>query len=92
MAYTDSLGGNWKMYEGEILPLKKSVLVTIAEKNSSLKTLRKYNSWSESIALIEIGKTVQKFFEKRKKEGGKSSAPTTPHLASPEVIINEKTK
>ncbi len=89
MAYTDSLGGDWKMYDEEILPLERSGLVTVAGKNSNLNTLRKYNSCSESIALIEIGKATQKSFEKGKKESGKSSAPTTPHLASPEVVINK---
>ena len=92
MAYADSQGGDWKMYDGGILPLDKSGLVTKVGKKSDLETLRKYNTWSESIALIEIGKAAQKSFEKRKKINGKGSAPTTPHLANPEVIINEKTK
>lgn len=92
MAYADSLDGQWTMYDGKILPLKDSGLQTEHGPKTDFSTLRKYCSWSESIALIEVGKAAEESFEKRSGNNSKSSASTTPHLASPEVIINNKTK
>ena len=93
LAYADTLTGPWTIYDEPILALSNSGLVQEHGNNSGLSTLRKYTSWSESLALIEIGNMTKKTYKARVQNKIKSSAPTTPHLASPEVIIdveNEK--
>lgn len=88
LAYTDSLIGPWKMYDGEILPLTQSGLVTKPGIPSTLNTLQKYNHWSENLALIKIGRDANKAWEERKKANIGSSSPITPHMASPDIIID----
>ena len=42
--------------------------------------------------MIEVGAKAKKAYEKRSKQKLKSSPPTTPHVASPEIFIDEKAK
>lgn len=92
LAYTDSLQGTWTMYDGEILPLAVSGTSTVAAPAIGINQLKKYVSWSELVALSKIGGDAKKAWEERNKQQMKSSPPTTPHVASPEVIIDESKK
>ncbi len=92
LAYADSLQGPWTMYDGEIMPLEKSGTSTVAAPAIGISTLKKYVSWSELVALSKIGGDAKKAWEARNAQKMKSSPPTTPHVASPEVIIDEVAK
>jgi len=73
------------------MPLAESGLAT--EKTamgSGVMDIRKYLSWSESIAMYKVGSDALKAWEKRNQQKIKSSPPTAPHIASPEVIIDEQ--
>ncbi|MEM6802972.1 MAG: hypothetical protein AAF696_16300 [Bacteroidota bacterium] len=93
LAYADCLRGPWKLYDGEIMPLEQSGLLSQrAEKASGIQDLLTYCSLSESWALYQIGEAANKDWEKRNKQKIKSSSPTTPHIASPEVIVDHDSK
>lgn len=89
LAYADSLQGPWTMHDQEILPLAVSGMATEAAPAIGLSKLNEYVSWSELVALFKIGGDAKKAWEERNKQKMKSSPPTTPHIASPEVIIDE---
>lgn len=42
--------------------------------------------------MIEVGAKAKKAWEERSRQKLKSSPPTTPHVASPEIFIDEKAK
>ena len=91
MAYAEEVVGPWNIYDGPILPLAQSGMAqTPSEKASTLRELRKYLHWSEIAALSKIGKAAKKAYETRTKLKMKSSPPTTPHVASPDVIIDHE--
>ncbi|MGB1242464.1 MAG: hypothetical protein ACPG49_08080 [Chitinophagales bacterium] len=91
LAYADSLAGSWTMYDGEIMPLSKSGLAAQkAVMDSGMMDILKYLSWTESIAMYKVGNDALKAWEKRNQQKIKSSPPTSPHIASPEVIIDEQ--
>ena len=92
LAYADSLQGPWTMYDGEILPLAQSGTSTVESPAVGINTLKKYMSWSEASALMKIGGDAKKAWEERIQQQMKSSPPTTPHVASPEVLIDEASK
>jgi len=88
MAYADSLTGPWTMFDGKVLSLENSTMATESGQLSNLSTLRQYTSFSETYVLIQVGNANKKSNEIREKENGKVSAITTPHIASPEVIMH----
>lgn len=90
MAYADSLLGPWHLYDKEILPIEESGFATHASATNTINTLRKHNSLSENIALYDIGSKYQKAYEERAKKSPKTTSPTTPHVASPDVVVDHK--
>ncbi|MFT6809042.1 MAG: hypothetical protein ACJA01_002274 [Saprospiraceae bacterium] len=92
LAFSDTITGPWTVYDHPILPLSESGLVQEEGADTDLSTLIKYTSWSESLALIEVGDKAIKAYESRNQNKIKAPSPTTPHLASPEVIIDNKTQ
>lgn len=92
MAYADSLTGPWTMYDQEIMPLTQSGSATETSAHEGIWSLKKYMSWSELLALREVGNEARAAWEQRTQQKIKSSPPTTPHVASPEIIIDEKAK
>lgn len=92
MAYADSLTGPWTMYDGEIMPLADAGLATRSTNALGLMELKNHLHWTEFLAMIEVGANAKKAYEARTKQKMKSSPPTTPHVASPEIFIDEKAK
>jgi len=92
LAYADSLVGPWTMYDGEILPVHSAGLAKEEGPSVGISTLKKYVGWSEVIALSALGKAAKKAYEERTKQKMNSSPPTTLHVASPDVIVDEAAK
>lgn len=92
MAYADTLTGPWTMYNEEILPLNKAGLATTTTPALGLLELKSHLHWTEFLALIKVGAKAKKAWEERMNQQMKSSPPTTPHVASPEIFIDEKAK
>ena len=92
LAYADTLTGPWTMYEGEILPLAKAGLATASKPALGVIKLKQHLKWTEFFALLDIGTKAKKAYETRTKQKLKSSPPTTPHVASPEILIDEVEK
>ncbi|MEL6255301.1 MAG: hypothetical protein AAFR87_25050 [Bacteroidota bacterium] len=93
LAYADSLSGPWKVYDSEIMPLFKSGLATkTSSESSGISDLIKYTHLTEGLALYQIGADARKAWKERQEENIRSSAPTTPHIASPEVIVDHEHK
>ncbi|MEM8886891.1 MAG: hypothetical protein AAGD28_02815 [Bacteroidota bacterium] len=93
LAFADSLTGPWKIYDSEIMPLSKTGLATEASSEASgIGDLIKYTHWNEALALYQIGADARKAWEERQGKKIRSSAPTTPHVASPEVIVDHAQK
>ena len=92
MAYADTLTGPWTMYAEDIMPLANARLATEATPALGLMEVKKHLHWTEALAMIEVGATAKKAWEARSKQKLKSSPPTTPHVASPEIFIDEKAK
>lgn len=88
MAYADSLTGPWELYEGNVLTMEQSTMSTNSEPAASWEDLRRYTSYSEAKAIYQVGQAAKAAYEKRVKEKLKSSPPTTPHIASPEIYID----
>ena len=89
LAYADNLQGPWTFHDQEILPLAVSGTATKAAPAIGLSKLKEYVGWSELVAFSKIGRDAKKAWEDRNKQKMKSSPPTTPHVASPEIIIDE---
>lgn len=92
MAYADTLTGPWTMYDDEIMPLTKAGLATEATPALGINELKNHLEWTELFAMMEVGGKARKAWEERTKQKMKSSPPTTPHVASPEIFIDEKNK
>lgn len=93
LAYADSLSGPWKVFDSEVLPLNKTDLATEpSDKASGVYDLIKYTHLSEALALYKIGADARKAWEERQEKKIRSSPPTTPHVASPEVIVDHEHK
>lgn len=92
LAYADSINGIWTVADHQILPLTESTLATEPSETNMLQTLRKYNTLSENIALYDIGTKYQKDYEARYDQQLKATPPTAPHIASPDVVIDEENK
>jgi len=92
LAYADTLTGPWTMHDEEIMPLHKAGLATAATPALGISELKSHLKWTELFAMIEVGRKAKKAHEERTKQQMKSSPPTTPHVASPEIFIDEKNK
>ena len=92
MAYADTLTGPWTMYDEDIMPLAKAGLAIEATPALGLMEVKKHLHWTEFLAMIEVGAKGKKAYEEKTKQKLKSSLPTTPHVASPEIFIDEKAK
>ena len=92
LAYADTLTGPWTMSDEEIMPLEQAGLATEATPVLGLMELKKQLQWTELFAMIEVGGKAKKAWEERTKQKMKSSPPTTPHVASPEIFIDDKKK
>tara|TARA_Y100000385_G_C13088374_1_gene637505 strand:+ start:433 stop:1608 length:1176 start_codon:yes stop_codon:yes gene_type:complete len=93
MAYADDIAGPWRMYPYPIMPLEKSGFAqTASSKASGLSDLRKYMSVSEVAALVQVGEDAKKAYKKRTQGTLPTQGPTTPHVASPEVIVDNENK
>lgn len=92
LAYADTLTGPWTMYDGQIMPLAEAGLAIEPKPALGLSALKSHLKWTEFFALLEVGTKAKKAYEARNKRKLKSSPPTTPHVASPEIIIDETTK
>ncbi len=92
LAYADTLTGPWTISDHHILPLSTSGFATEAKDTDTFKTLRKHNSWSEIIALYDVGSKYQQAYKQRTKKEVITTTPTTPHVASPDVIVDEINK
>lgn len=90
LAYADSLDGVWTVADNHILPLEESTLAIRVSKTNLLQTLRKYNTLSENIALYDVGAKYQKDYEAQHDQRQKVTPPTAPHLASPDVVVDNE--
>lgn len=92
LAYADTITGPWTIHNEEIMPLSMAGLATETTPALGLSELKKHLKWSELLAMVQVGAEAKKAWEERTKQQMKSSPPTTPHVASPEVIIDEEAK
>lgn len=92
MAYADIVTGPWTLYEKPVLHLSESTMVQETEDNSDFGDLIKLMSKPEAQAMIDIGTKAKEAYEKRTQSKLSSSPPTTPHIASPEIFIDESNK
>ena len=83
MAYSDSINGRWTIYNDKILSLKNSTLITYRTTQSNLKDVFNHNNSNETFALLS-----QLDFKKN----NTSVDSNDPHIASPEIIINNESK
>lgn len=93
LAVADNIAGPWRMYPYPIMPLEKSGFTTkMPMGTSSLSDLKKYLSMSEVAALVQVGEDAKKAYKIRTEQTLSTQGPTTPHVASPEVIIDNENK
>ena len=99
MAFADQLAGPWTYYEdstgtrsSSVLPLGKTGTPLKEGGKTNLTTLLDYMGWSEAIALAQIGRTTRKVYKEKLDQDIKTSEPTTPHLASPEIVVDHEQK
>ncbi len=83
MAYSDSINGRWTIYNDTILSPKNSTLITYRTTQSNLKDVFNHNNSTETFALLS-----QLDF----KNNNTSVDSNDPHIASPEIIINNESK
>ena len=88
MAYADDISGPWKVNPHPVLSLKESTMAQEPTPSGSWKLLRKYCGYSEAIAIAEVGQEAKKAYRQQQK----TTSETVPHIASPEIIIDEKNK
>jgi hypothetical protein len=94
LAYADDLHGPWKIFEPGCLELKDSYFpVKQAKAGSVLGAVK--NIWKRypphaAWAITRVGLAASIAASKRTSRGGVGSEETTPHIASPDVIIDEK--
>jgi hypothetical protein len=93
MAYADDLGGPWRTYEPGVLELKDSYFPTRTPQRTNVVAaaadLWKHNPPEVAWALTRVGLSALKAVSARKAEGSYGSDENRPHLASPDVIIDE---
>lgn len=93
MAYADNIGGPWSLYPYPILTLQRSGFAQkTPQTTSSRSNLKKYLSPTEAAALIQVGEDAKKAYKIRTQQILPTQGPTTPHVASPEVIIDNENK
>jgi len=92
MAYADNLTGPYTLYEPDIMHVDDSTMSVREEPSSSWSDLRKYTSWSEARAIMQVGRDAKEAYEERIQAKLSSKPSTTPHIASPEIVIDEKSK
>lgn len=93
MAVSNDLGGPWRMYPYPIIPLQYSGFAKAqSNKASEHEDLKKYLSDSEVAALVQVGEDAAKAYEKRTQQILPTQGPTTPHVASPEVVVDHEKK
>ncbi|MGY8946493.1 MAG: hypothetical protein ACKVJS_05505 [Flavobacteriales bacterium] len=83
MAFSDSLAGPWKILNKEIINIQQSGLSTKKGKDTKISELEKYNKPTETIALLS-----QINFKKNRTKISSNN----PHIASPEIIIDNDNK
>lgn len=99
MAFADTLTGPWTYYEdssatrsSSVLPLEETGTPLKEGVKTTLTTLLDYMGWSEAIALAKIGRTTRRVYKEKLDQDIKTSEPTTPHLASPEIVVDHEQK
>jgi len=92
MAYADTVIRPWTMYDGDVLTVSQSTMSIEAQSVSSWKGFRKYTSWSEARVLMQEGKEARVAYEKRVQQKLKSRTPTTPHVVSPEILVDHQSQ
>lgn len=92
MAYADTLTGPWTLYETPVLHLSQSTMTQETEANSGLSDLLKLMTLSEAQAMIDISTKAKEAYEILTQSKLSDSPPTTPHIASPEIFIDEPNK
>jgi len=93
MAYADDLCGPWRTYEPGVLELKDSYFpARMPERTNVLAAaagLWKRNPPEVAWALTRVGLAARGAVSERKAQGSYGSDENRPHLASPDVIIDE---
>jgi hypothetical protein len=93
MAYADELAGPWRTYEPGVLDLKDSFfpMETPNQKNvlAAAVDLWKHNPPEVAWALTRVGLAALKAVSERKAEGSHGSDENRPHIASPDLIVDE---
>ena len=99
MAFADELSGPWTYFEDStgartisVLPLEQTGTPLKEGAKTTLTTLLDYMGWSEAIALLQIGRKTSKVYKEKLNQDVKTSEPTTPHLASPEIVVDHEQK
>ncbi len=93
LAYADRLGGPWKIHESGTLHLKDSLFTTEASRARKIQSalgLWKRLSPTEFWALLHVGLAARKAVEIRASRKTLGSDELRAHIASPDVIVDEK--
>ncbi len=96
LAFADNLAGPWKTYEPGCLDIEDSHFSTEQARAGSvldaLSSVWKRNPPEAAWALTRVGLAAWLARAERKSRGMETSPETTPHIASPDVVVVEETR
>lgn len=91
MAYANELTGPWTYYEGApVLALEGTGTPLKRNTKTTLSILLDYMGCPEAIALWQIGRTTRKVYKDKLNQDIKTSVPTTPHVASLDIVVDHE--
>jgi hypothetical protein len=94
MAYADRLAGPWTVYRPGVLELDASLFANEVPESAGLARsaldLWHATTFTEFIALSQVGLAAQQAVQARKRRGLAGSAETRPHIASPDVVVDHE--
>jgi hypothetical protein len=93
LAYADNIEGPWHIYQPGALHVKDSLFTTQRATGDAKKTVISMFSGlkpTEFCALLQVGLDAGKAHEQRVDKGIGGSDELTPHVASPDVIIDDR--
>ena len=93
LAYADALAGPWTVHEAGVLTLANSHFPTERPPDSGIDALTdlwRRTSLTEFQALVQVGRASQHARAIRRKRETLGADETRPHIASPDVIVDEE--
>lgn len=94
LAYADELSGPWKIYQPGALELSDSYFTVSPPGRGSVLSAAvgawKRNPPAAAWALTQVGLAARLAVHERKSAGSYGSSEDRPHIASPDVIVDEK--